>query len=151
MTPISRYRWLSTLSLASILSLAGSGTLWAAAPNACPVDGCEVKITDVAKEGDELKVTFEANFTPDVSKNHLHVWWLENFTIEQVSNGSEARFGVKQGSWHPTAEYPVYITQSAASTSVRGDAVTLCVSAANRDHDIIDLEVMDCVDVSGQL
>ena len=33
-----------------------------AAQNACPVDGCEVTITDVATEGDELRVTWSANF-----------------------------------------------------------------------------------------
>ena len=83
-------------------------------PNACPVDGCEVRIVDAAKAGDELSVTFEANFTPDMARNHIHVWWGESYKIEQVSNNAEPAYGVKQGDWHPTDEYPAYTTQSAA-------------------------------------
>lgn len=122
-----------------------------AMPNACPVDGCEVEVVDVEKEGDELRVTLEANFTPDMSRNHVHVWWGENFTIQQVSNNAEPVHKVKQGEWHPTADYPAYVTQSAASTSVRGSAKTLCVSGADRNHDILDVTKLNCVDVSDQL
>ena len=120
-------------------------------PNACPVDGCEVKIVAVEKDGDELKVTLEANYMPDMSHNHVHVWWGENYTVEQVSNNAEPVYHVKQGDWHPTADYPVYITQSSASTSVRGKATTLCVSAADRNHDILDVTKFNCVDVSKYL
>lgn len=120
-------------------------------PNACPVDGCEVSIVDVGKAGDELAVTFEANFMPDVSKNHIHVWWGESYTIEQVSNNAEPTYGVKQGDWHPTGDYPAYTTQSAASVSVRNGAHTLCVTAADRNHDILDPKVYHCVDVGEHL
>ena len=120
-------------------------------PNACPVDGCEVKIAAVSKAGDELQVTFESNFKPDISKNHFHVWWGELYSVEQVSNNAEPTYGVKQGDWHPTDEFPTYITQSAASVSVRNGAHTLCVSAADRNHDILDPKVFNCVDVSGNL
>ena len=48
-------------------------------PNACPVDGCQVKIVGVKKSGGELEVTLEANFMPDMSKNHFHVWWGREF------------------------------------------------------------------------
>lgn len=122
-----------------------------AMPNACPVDGCEVEIVGIEKEGDELRVALEANFTPDMSRNHVHVWWGENFTVQQVSNNAEPVHKVKQGEWHPTADYPAYVTQSAASTSVRGSAKTLCVSAADRNHDILDVTKVNCVDVSDQL
>jgi hypothetical protein len=86
-----------------------------------------------------------------MSRNHVHVWWGENFTVQQVSNNAEPVHKVKQGEWHPTDEYPTYVTQSAASTSVRGSAKTLCVSAADRNHDILDIAKLNCVDVSGQL
>lgn len=120
-------------------------------PNACPVDGCVVTIANVSKAGDELQVTFESNFAPDVSKNHFHVWWGELYTVEQVSNDAEPTYSVQQGDWHPTADFPTYTTQSAASVSVRNGARTLCVSAADRNHDILDPKVYNCVDVAGQL
>jgi hypothetical protein len=120
-------------------------------PNACPVDGCTVKIVGVQKSGDELQLTLESNFTPDMSKNHVHVWWGENYKIEQVSNNAEPVHHVKQGEWHPTADYPAYTTQSAVSTTVRNGAKTICVSPADRNHDILDVKVSHCVDVSGQL
>lgn len=120
-------------------------------PNACPVDGCVVEIVEVSKAGDELQVTFESNFMPDVSKNHFHVWWGELYKVEQVSNNAEPTHGVKQGDWHPTADFPTYTTQSAASASVRNGARTLCVSAADRNHDILDPKVYNCVDVGEHL
>ncbi len=127
------------------------GTLEAAMPNACPVDGCEVKIMGVKRSGAELELTFDSNFTPDNSKNHFHVWWGENFTVEQVGRNAEPLYGVKQGRWHRHDDYPTYVTQGAASTSVRGDAVTLCVSAANRNHNILDVKIYHCVDVKDKL
>jgi hypothetical protein len=115
------------------------------------VDGCVVTIVDVSNASDELRVTLEANFTPDVSKNHFHVWWGELYTVEQVSNDAEPSYGVKQGDWHPTADFPTYITQSAASVSARNGAHTLCVSPADRNHDILDPKVYNCVDVGEHL
>jgi hypothetical protein len=120
-------------------------------PNACPVDGCTVEIIGVKRAGDEIQLTLKANYTPDMSKNHIHVWWGENFTVQQVSNNAEPVYKVKQGEWHPMADYPVYITQSAASTKVRGNAKTLCVSPADRNHDILDAKIFHCVDVSSAL
>ena len=72
--------------------------------NACPVDGCKISIDDVVRDGDEVKVTWTANFRPDFSRNHIHVYW-DTFTADQVSDDAAAR-GVTQGSWHPTDEYP---------------------------------------------
>ena len=140
--------WVMILSVVAMIMADGSGLALAAMPNACPVDGCDVKILEVTRAGDELALTLESNFTPDVSKNHFHVWWGENFTVEQVGRNAQTVHGVKQGRWHRHADYPTYITQGAASTSVRGDAVTICVSPADRNHNILDVKVLHCVDVS---
>jgi len=150
----TRMQLLGAAALAAFgLVAMGGGTALAqeALPNACPVDGCAVKITDVKRSGDELALTFESNFSPDISKNHIHVWWGENFKVEQVSNNAETVHNVKQGEWHPTGDYPAYVTQSAASTKVRGSAKTLCVSAADRNHDILDVKAVHCIDVGGLL
>jgi hypothetical protein len=144
----------AALALFSILPLLVVGQLSRAddpLPNACPVDGCEVRVVAVQKEGKELRLTFEANFSPDFSRNHIHVWWGDNFTVAQVSNNAEPVHHVKQGEWHPTADYPGYVTQSAVSTEVRGKATTICVSAADRNHDILDITKFQCIDVSGYL
>lgn len=119
--------------------------------NACPVDGCQVHIVSVEKAGDELQVTLEANYAPDLSKNHIHVWWGENYTVEQVSNNAETVHHVKQGDWHPTGDYPVYVTQSSVSVKERGSAITLCVSPGDRNHDIIDIKFFDCRSVADLL
>ena len=120
-------------------------------PNACPVDGCEVKIAGVKRFGDELELTFESNFSPDVSKNHFHVWWGEKYTVEQVGRNAETVHGVTQGRWHRHDDYPTYVTKGAASTGVRDAAVTVCVSAADRNHNILDVQIYHCVDASSHL
>lgn len=112
--------------------------------NACPVDGCAVSIASVARSGDELQVEFEANFQPDLSKNHIHIWWGENYNVAQVSNNAEPTHGVEQGEWHPIDDYRSYTTQSAASVANRGEALSLCVSAADRSHNILDVSAFDC-------
>src|SRR3546814_4810959 len=91
------------------------------------------------------------SFARGISRNHCHVWGVENYTVEQVSNDAEPNYGVKQGDWHLTDEFPVYTTQSEASVSVRSGAHTLCVTAADRSHDIFDPKVYHCVDVSEHL
>lgn len=119
--------------------------------NACPVDGCEVSVTSATLAGDEVALEFAANFEPDLSKNHIHVWWGENFTVRQVSNNAEPTYGVEQGDWHPTDEFPGYTTTGASSMAVRGEAVTLCVTAADRNHDILDPEVVNCYSIESLL
>src|SRR5262249_41954496 len=148
-----RRTWFGLLvfGIAATAMFGSKAPLAADMPNACPVDGCMVEIIDVKRVGDELQLTLKANFTPDISKNHIHVWWGENFTVKQVSNNAEPVYKVKQGEWHPMADYPVYITQSAASLKVRGNAKTICVSPADRNHDILDVKVFQCVDVSSKL
>jgi hypothetical protein len=84
--------------------------------NACPADGCSIEILEVGTEGEELAVTWGANFLPDVSKNHIHIYW-DIFTADQVSSDAEAR-GVVQGDWHPTDAYPSYVTESGARSSI---------------------------------
>lgn len=120
-----------------------------AVANACPVDGCMITIVDAASEGDEIAVTWEANFKPDVSKNHIHVYW-DRYTAEQVSSDAEAN-GLKQGEWVPTDEVPTYVTGSAMSVDNRGDSTTICVTAGDRDHVVTDPSLVDCRDVSDLL
>ena len=143
--------WVMLLGLVAMVLFAKSTLSADAMPNACPVDGCEVKIAAVQRMGDELELTFTSNFTPDVSKNHFHVWWGEQYTVKQVSRNAKTVHGVKQGRWHRHADYPKYITQGAASTSVRGDAVTICVSAADRHHNILNVDVYHCFWVRDKL
>ena len=132
--------------------LIGTGPALAGDPvaNACPVDGCEVKIIAVKAAGSELSLTFDANFKPDVTKNHLHVWWGENFDVKQVGRNAKA-FGATKGKWHRHDDYPKYTTTGAASTSIRENAVTICVTAADRDHNVLDPGLYHCVDASSHL
>jgi hypothetical protein len=126
------------------------GTTSSAPPsNACPVDGCVISIVDVAKEGDEIAVTWDANFNPDVSKNHIHIFW-DRYTPEQVSSDAEAN-NLKQGEWVPTDAVPTYVTGSAVSVKNRGDSTTICATAGDRDHVVIDPSLVDCRDVSALL
>ena len=117
--------------------------------NACPADGCSITITGVAAEGDELRITWEADFLPDFSRNHIHVYW-DIYTADQVSSDATQR-GVDQGNWSPTDSYPEYVTESDASTANRGGSTTLCVTAADRDHAVLDSSIVHCLDVSAQL
>jgi hypothetical protein len=136
--------------LAAILIPAGHVLAAEPMANACPVDGCEVKILEVKQAGDELTITFKANFMPDVSKNHLHNWWGESFDVKQVGRNA-GTFGVEKGKWHRHDDYPNYTTTGAASTSIRGGAVTVCVTAADRNHNVLDATLYHCVDASRHL
>ena len=117
--------------------------------NACPKDGCQVSIASAEKSGEELKLVFESNFAPEVARNHIHIYW-DNFTADQVSKDAKSR-GVEQGNWHPTDDYPDYLTQSDASVSARGSSTTLCVTAGDRDHNVIDSSVVHCMDIGDTL
>ena len=121
------------------------------AGNACPPDGCTIDITAVAADADagELVVTFDANFSPDIAGNHFHAYW-DTYEADQVSSDATDR-GVTQGDWHPTDEYPDYTTTEATSVSKSGESVTLCVTAGDRDHAVIDATAVTCQDVSAQL
>jgi hypothetical protein len=117
--------------------------------NACPAEGCKITIVDASREGDEIAVQWKANFVPDISKNHIHIFW-DRYTADQVSSDAEAR-GVKQGEWVPTDKVPVYVTHSAVSVRNRGNSTTLCATAGDRDHAVIDSSIVDCLDVSNLL
>jgi hypothetical protein len=134
-------------------STGGSGDTEAArqepVSNACPPDGCIIEITETANRGAEIAVTWEPNFKPDVSKNHIHIFW-DIYTAEQVSSDAEAR-GEKQGEWVPTDKVPTYVTGGPVSVDNRGDSTVLCATAGDRDHAVIDPSIVDCQDVSGLL
>lgn len=114
--------------------------------NACPVDGCTVEITDVEREGTELRVTWKTNFDPDFSKNHIHIYW-DTYTADEVSNDAADR-GETQGEWVPTGDYPEFFTEGAVSTTKRSSSTTLCVTASDRDHNVLDSSITDCYDVA---
>lgn len=118
-------------------------------PNACPVDGCSISIASVDAADGEIAVVFDANFTPDFERNHIHIYW-DAYEAGSVSSDFQERGFEEQGKWHPTDEYPNYTTQSDASVSseFRGDSTTLCVTAADTDHSVIDPTVEECLDVS---
>ncbi|MBX2825747.1 MAG: hypothetical protein KTR33_13520 [Gammaproteobacteria bacterium] len=145
-------RFLTTLAGGLIVASAFTPTSLAAAmPNACPVDGCTARIVSVQMMGDELEVTLEANYTPDNARNHLHMWWGEQYSAQQVGRNAQSEHNVTQGKWHRHDDYPVYMTTGAVSVTVRDGATTLCVTAADRDHNVIDADVFHCMDVGAAL
>lgn len=118
--------------------------------NACPVDGCKIEIRDVARNGNELEITWSANFDPDVSRNHIHVYW-DTYDTKQVSNDAESTHGVTQGEWVPTGAYPSFTSEGAVSVAQRGSSTTVCVTAGDKDHNVIDVGVENCRDVADLL
>ena len=144
--------FINPLKWAIVMFLTTGGSIFAdELPNACPIDGCVVEITNIAPSGDELEITFDSNFKPDNDKNHFHVWWGDIYTVEQVGRAAEPEYNVTQGQWHRHADYPVYVTTGSASTSVRENTTNVCVSASNRDHMIIDTKIFHCMDAAEQL
>lgn len=139
------------LGVFALVATISSVTVKAETPvaNACPADGCTIQITNVAPSGDELEITWEANFLPDVSRNHIHVYW-DTFKAEEVSSDAEAN-GFTQGDWVPTDIYPVYVSDGALSVANRAESTTICVTSADRDHAVIDPSDVQCVDVSSHL
>ena len=116
-------------------------------PNACPSDGCKIQIVSVKKAatGSELVIAFDANYAPDVSRNHFHVYW-DTFTAKQVSDDAEPRFHVTQGAWVPTGDNP-FTTTDAVSTTKREQSTKVCVTAGDRNHNVIDPSLVECRDV----
>lgn len=114
--------------------------------NACSEEGCAISITEVTADGDELVVTWSTNFGPDLARNHIHIYW-DTFTADEVSSDAESR-DVDQGDWVPTDDNPTHTTAGAASVAARGASTTLCVTAADLDHVVIDSSLFDCRDVS---
>ena len=127
----------------------GEESAAAATQNACPSDGCTIDFASITTSGDELEITWEINFDPDINNNHIHIYW-DLYDAAQVSNDA-ADNGLTQGEWVPTDVAPTYVTDGAVSTSVRGESTTLCLVAADRDHNVIDTGAQICRDVSEYL
>jgi hypothetical protein len=127
----------------------GTASTVAAAANACPVDGCRITISSAEREGAEIKLAFQANFTPDNSRNHFHVYW-DRFDAKQVSNDAQTKHGVVQGDWEPTADNP-FTTSGTVSVSARQESNRVCVTAGDRDHNVLDPTIVDCRDVGALL
>lgn len=114
--------------------------------NACPNEGCQVRIGSVkAAPGGELTLDFETNYTPDMAHNHVHVYW-DHYSAEQVSDDAQVRFKVTPGDWVPTSDDP-YTTAEAASVTKRGTSTRICVTAGDRDHNVLDPKLYQCTDV----
>lgn len=118
-------------------------------PNACPMDGCRVRIVSATPAGDEIRLSFDANYTADVSRNHFHVFW-DTYAAKQVSVDAATRFGATVGDWEPTADNP-YVTTGPVSVGARGQSTSICVTAGDRNHNVIDPSLVDCRDLSGLL
>jgi hypothetical protein len=122
----------------------------AGSDNACPTDGCTIAIADVTSTDDgELELTFDANFIPDFSANHIHIYW-DSFTADQVSADAADR-DVEQGAWVATDAYPTYTTEADVSIATRGDSETLCVTAGDGDHNVLDSSIFECISVTDSL
>ena len=121
--------------------------------NACPAEGCTIFIEEASLADDgEIALTFNANFTPEFEFNHIHVFW-DSQEAGSVSSDFEARGYTVAGKWHPTDIYPDYVTQADASVSSesRGESTTICVTAANSEHAVLDPGLLACRDVSDLL
>ena len=118
--------------------------------NSCPVEGCQVEITDAVKDGNELRLTWTTNFAPDDSRNHIHVYW-DTYEPEQVSNDAETAHGVTQGDWVPTDAHPDFVTEGPVSVSQRGTSANVCVTAGDGEHNVIDVSIEQCREVSDLL
>ena len=117
--------------------------------NACPVEGCTITIVDVQPAGSELAITWKTNYAPKFARNHVHVFW-DTYTADEVSNDASEK-GHTQGEWVPTDAYPRFVTKGAVSTAKHADSTTICVTAGDRDHNVIDSSIVDCRDVSALL
>lgn len=113
--------------------------------NLCPDRGCRVEISEAERQEGELQLTFEANFAPDLARNHFHVYW-DNFSAQQVSSDAGARFGVRRGDWSEAEENP-FTTNGATSVTARGNSMIICVTAADLNHSVIDPQYSDCFNV----
>jgi hypothetical protein len=120
-----------------------------ALPNACPVEGCQIFITNAEASDGEIKLTFEANFTPDFERNHIHLFW-DSHPVGAVGSDFAERGFTAQGNWHPTDEYPEYVTQADASVAseFREGSTVICATAGDTDHAVIDPSLVACRDVS---
>lgn len=113
--------------------------------NLCPEEGCRVEVTAAERQGEELLLSLQANFAPDLARNHIHIYW-DNFSAEQVGSDSPARFGVRQGEW-AEVERTSFATSGRVSVSARGESMMICATAADLDHRVINPRQSDCFEV----
>ncbi len=122
----------------------------AAVENACPADCCILSIKSAtATDSGEIEVEFDGNFAPDFSANHIHIYW-DTYSADEVSADAADR-NVTQGAWVATDSFPSYVTEADVSVDGRGDSTTLCVTAGDGDHNVLDADKFSCIDVSGAL
>ena len=114
---------------------------------ACPTSGCDIRILGAVVSGGEVVVSLEANWVMAEFGDHAHFYWSPNYSAEQVGGDSSERFGVTVGSWDLDARYPVYVTENGASLALRGSATDMCVTPADRNHNVIDPTVVSCISV----
>jgi hypothetical protein len=112
--------------------------------NECPDDGCLVRIIEAEPSDGEIILTFDANFAPDISGNHFHIYW-NNWEPAEVSADTSV------GKWEAKDDYPGYNTGDGGHTSVTSDAreesSEICVTPADGSHVVIDEDVYDCWEV----
>ena len=65
-------------------------------------------------------------------------------------NDAAAR-GEVQGEWVPTDDDPVFVTGDVVSTTKRGSSTKVCVTAGDRDHNVIESSIVNCRDVADLL
>ena len=49
------------------------------------------------------------------------------------------------------ATYPDFVTEGAVSTTKRAGSTTVCVTASDREHNVLDASIIDCEDVADLL
>ncbi|NNE73896.1 MAG: hypothetical protein HKN26_09545 [Acidimicrobiales bacterium] len=149
----SPHRWLAGgMLLALVASACGSRFADDEPPTSstCPADeGCVVEFVSATVDGEQLTLTWTANFVPNANRNHLHIYW-DTFTPAQVSDDASDR-NVAQGLWTESASPTGFTTGGATAPAARGDATRLCAVAADRDHRVIDEGDQRCIDVTAAL
>ena len=117
----------------------------------CPAEGCIIRIISIQPSGPELVVAIEANWIQATSGIHAHYFWSPTYSAENAGGDALARFGVPSGSWDLDDRYPDYTTENGASVALRGAATELCVTAADRFHNVIDPTLFSCINVTNAL
>lgn len=84
-----------------------------------------------------------------MKRNHFHVFW-DTYTAKQMSLDALQRFGVAVGNWEATADNP-YTTTGAAAVRNRGKSTTICVTSGDRNHSVVDANLVACRDVRSLL
>ena len=95
-------------------------------------------------------MTWTANFHPDFSRNHIHVYW-DTFTADQVSDdAARARRGAGLLAPHRRVSRRTRPRARHRWHDATGPT-RLCVTAGDRNHDVIDAKLFECTDVKDLL